>query len=159
MERAPALKRLAAAGTLVLASIAAYEGFSSTPYQDEAGVWTNGHGTTAGVTAKSAPVTRAEAADVLKHDVALFQARIDKCFTRSVPPNASGAFTSLAYNIGPSAFCSSTVVRQWNAGNFAASCDAILMWDKLRERGVLRVSKGLHNRRVSERAECRKDLA
>lgn len=152
------LRRLVAAGATVLALVMGYEGFSSQPYQDEAGVWTNGHGHTQGVTRATPPVTRAEAAEVLKQDLAHFQQRIDACLTRPVPANTSGAFTSLAYNIGASAFCHSTVVRRWNAGDAAGACDAIGMWNKITIRGKLTYSKGLAKRRASEAALCRLDL-
>lgn len=152
------LRYLIAAGAAALAMVAGFEGFSSASYQDEAGVWTNGHGTTQGVTKDTPPVTRAEAAEALKVDMAKFQERIDACFTRPVGPNASGAFSSLAYNIGPGAFCGSSAVRHWNAGRFAEACNAILLWNKIRIRGVLTYSRGLANRRAQEAALCRLDI-
>lgn len=68
-------------------------------------------------------------------------------------PRRSGplvASVSLAYNIGTSGFCRSTVARRFNAGDWRGGCDAMLMWDKAGGRKV----RGLTRRREKERALC-----
>lgn len=64
------------------------------------------------------------------------------------------ASVSLAYNIGTSGFCRSTVARRFNAGNWRGACDAMLMWNKAGGRVV----RGLALRRERERALCLKGL-
>lgn len=64
------------------------------------------------------------------------------------------ASVSLAYNIGPTGFCRSTVARRFNSGHWRAGCDAFLMWDKARVNGKLRPVRGLTLRRQRERAVC-----
>ncbi|WP_426263520.1 glycoside hydrolase family protein [Sphingomonas sp. PWP1-2] len=64
------------------------------------------------------------------------------------------AMTSLAYNIGTGACCGSSVDRRFDAGQWAAACDAFLMWNKTGGHVVA----GLFNRRAVERALCLKDL-
>jgi lysozyme len=64
------------------------------------------------------------------------------------------ASVSLAYNIGTTGFCRSTVARRFNAGNWRGGCDAMLMWDKAGGRAV----RGLTLRRQRERALCLKGL-
>ena len=65
-------------------------------------------------------------------------------------PNQLAAGISLAYNIGPNAYCRSTVARRFNAGQYRSGCDAFLLWNKAGGR----VIKGLDNRRRAERALC-----
>lgn len=62
------------------------------------------------------------------------------------------AYVSLAYNIGPSAFCKSTIARLLNQKqpNYAGACQQILRWD--RQAG--RVLPGLAKRRQDEYHQC-----
>lgn len=62
------------------------------------------------------------------------------------------AYVSLAFNIGVSAFCESTVARKANAGDRSASCKAILMWVYAGGRKI----QGLVNRRNAEYRLCMK---
>lgn len=64
------------------------------------------------------------------------------------------ASVSLAYNIGTTGFCRSTVARRFNAGNWRGGCDAMLLWNKAGGRVV----RGLALRRERERALCLKGL-
>ena len=54
---------------------------------------------------------------------------------------------SLCYNIGPTGFKNSTVVRKLNDNDYSGASNAILMWNKAGGK----VSKGLVNRRNAER--------
>jgi lysozyme len=69
-------------------------------------------------------------------------------------PHQLSAAISLAYNIGTAAYCRSTVARRFNAGQWAAACEAFLAWN----RAGGRVVQGLVNRRRAERALCLKEL-
>lgn len=60
------------------------------------------------------------------------------------------AFVSLAYNIGGSAFCGSTLARKLNAGDYAGACREILRWDKFKGRAL----PGLTKRRQHEYRQC-----
>lgn len=74
------------------------------------------------------------------------------------------ATTSFTYNVGigrvapanarGSGYCGSTVRRRFNAGDWRGACDAMLMWNKARVRGVLQPVRGLTARRERERALC-----
>ena len=69
-------------------------------------------------------------------------------------PNQAAAAVSLAYNIGWPSFCRSTAARRFNAGQWAAGCDAFTMWNKAGGR----VLRGLVARRGRERTLCRTGL-
>jgi lysozyme len=152
------VKHTAAVVALVLASVAGYEGFSSTPYQDGAGVWTNGYGNTEQVTKRTPPVSEPEARATLERQTERWFKVVDAALTRPAGPNQTAAYVSLTHNIGAAAFARSSVVRWHNAGEFRRACDAILLWDKITVNGKLVYSPGLHNRRVSERDTCLKDV-
>ena len=68
------------------------------------------------------------------------------------------AATSLAYNIGPSAYAGSTVARRFSANRWQSACDNFLSWNKGRVAGALRPIKGLTRRREAERLLCMKDV-
>jgi len=135
---------------LGLVVIVGYEGYSTNAIIPVPGdVPTIGFGTTEGVRIGdkiTPPVALARAlADVQK-----FEGAIKRCVTVPLSQNEYDAYSSLAYNIGGSAFCGSTLVRKLNAGEYAAACAEITRWN--RAGGV--VVQGLVNRRAKERAMC-----
>lgn len=121
------------------------------PYRDIVGVWTQCSGETLGVTARSPKETAEGCAIKLDTRLASFAQSVAK---RN--PQLRGrdhqwaAMTSLAYNIGVTAYGRSTVARRIDAGQWRAACDAMLMWDKAGGRRV----QGLANRRTAERKLC-----
>ena len=128
-----------------------YEGCKLTAYQDMVGVWTIGYGTTAMadvgiVPAKGMTITQERAEDLLRQGVDKFATTVDAMITTSVNANEFGACVSLAYNIGPTAFAKSTVLRELNAGNYDKAAAAFRMWNKAGGE----VIKGLVNRREAE---------
>jgi len=64
------------------------------------------------------------------------------------------AFVDIAYNIGVSGFCGSSMARRTNAGDMVGACNALLMWDKVGGKEV----RGLTRRRQAERELCLKGL-
>lgn len=60
------------------------------------------------------------------------------------------AYVSLTYNIGPGAFCGSTLARKLNAGDYAGACAEILRWNKFKGKTL----RGLVKRRQYEHAKC-----
>jgi len=132
--------------------IKAFEGCRLTAYQDIAGIWTIGYGTTAAadlgiVPCKGLSITQDRADDLLRLGIDKFAATVDALIIANVNANEFGACVSLAYNIGPTAFAKSTVLRELNAGNKDKAAAAFQMWNKAG--GV--VSKGLVRRREAER--------
>lgn len=128
------------------------EGCRLRAYPDTAGIWTIGVGHTG--RASGAPVragqscTMAEAELWLASDLKpmelavneacgpLTQARFDAC-------------VSLAFNIGPGAFRTSSVARHCRAGEWDQAANAFLMWNRAGGHEV----EGLLNRRKAERLQ------
>jgi lysozyme len=143
-----ALVTLALSG-LGLIGIATHEGFSSTAYQDIVGVWTIGFGTTKDVK----PQDRIDPVKALQRkaeDIVKFEGAMKQCVSVPLHQHEYDAYVSLAYNIGPSAFCGSTLVRKLNQGDYEGACKEILRWD----RAGGRVVKGLAVRREAEYKQC-----
>jgi lysozyme len=83
-------------------------------------------------------------------DVGKYEGALKRCVRVPLHQHEYDAALQLSYNIGAGAFCKSTVVRRWNAGDYAGGCEAFLMWNKVNGRVV----QGLVNRRERERKLC-----
>jgi len=132
-----------------------WEGFKAEAYLCPANVWTIGYGTTtrAGVgltVAKGMRITEAEAEHYLQQGLNKFAEQIRSHITAEINENEFGAFVSLAYNIGPSAFIKSSALRHFNAGDKARAAESIKLWNKATINGKRQVLKGLVNRREDE---------
>lgn len=141
---------IAAVSAVGASSIMMYEGYSSVAYQPlEGDVWTIGFGTTHGVKEGDTidPVT---AVVEFNKDLATVTKEIKTCLKGEIAPYEMDAFTSLAYNIGTTAFCSSTLVRKFNARDYQGACNEIRRWVYFKGRVV----KGLVNRREQEYRVC-----
>ena len=110
---------------------------------------TIGFGTTGGVKPGDT-ITPPKAVARAFEDVSRFEGAIRQCVTVPLYQHEYDAFVSLSYNIGTGAFCSSTLVRKLNAGDYAGACAEISRWNK--QGG--RILQGLVNRRQRELALC-----
>jgi lysozyme len=137
---------------LSLAGIAAHEGYRADAYDDGVGVQTLGFGTTAGVKPGDR-ITPERAVLRLAQDADRIGREIGACIG-PVPLTQYefNAYTSLAYNIGSSAFCRSTLVKRLKQTppDYDAACREILRWDKAGGR----VMAGLTKRRLDEYRVC-----
>lgn len=132
-----------------------WEGFKAKAYFDTIAsppVWTIGYGTTAragvGVEPRAGmTITEQEATGYLKKTIDKFAQTIRPNIKRPINENEFGAFVSLAYNIGPSAFAKSSALRLFNEGRKQEAADAILLWNKAGGKVV----QGLVNRRNDEK--------
>lgn len=137
-------------------SAAAFVGIiSSEGYTDRAvipipgDVPTIGFGTTAGVMMGDS-TTPVRAAERALADISKFEGALRRCVKVNLHQHEYDAAVELSYNIGPTAFCNSTVVRRFNAGDYEGACDAFLMWKKAKGK----VIPGLEKRRARERRKC-----
>jgi lysozyme len=126
---------LSAIGEAVLI---AREGRRLTAYRDSVGIWTIGIGHTAAagppVVTPGLRLTEAACDALFRRDVARYVRAVDDAVRGASPDllsdHAFDALVSLCFNIGPSAFARSTVVRRLKAGDRDGAAAAILLWNR-----------------------------
>ncbi|MBR9766621.1 MAG: lysozyme [Rhodobacteraceae bacterium] len=147
----------AAAVILAVAFIEPWEDTRLKAYIDIAGIPTICTGHTEGVRLGDT-ATAEECREIFLAEVVAFEARIRPCLPAELPDQTRAAFVSAAYNIGAGAFCGSSMSRRAMAGDLAGACEALMMWNKARVKGVLQPVRGLTRRRAAERALCLEGL-
>lgn len=95
-------------------------------------------------------ITPPKALERALRDINKFEGAIKQCVTVPLYQHEYDAYVELAYNIGPAAFCGSTLVRKLNAADYAGACAEISKWDKFHGKPL----RGLTLRRERERAKC-----
>jgi lysozyme len=132
--------------------IAGAEGFSSRVYRDIAGHATIGWGhlVKAGENF-SGGITQAGAAALLATDTASAQAAVLRLVHATLNSNQFAALSDLVYNIGPTAFAKSTMLRELNAGDFGGAAGEFARWNKVMIDGGYQASAALTSRRLGER--------
>lgn len=134
-----------------------FEGLELTAYVAPEGKWTIGYGTTADAGVGIVPragmkITEAQANEYLRLALEKFAAKIRPLIKAPINENEFGAFMSLAYNIGPTAFAGSSALRHFNAGDKGKAAASILLWNKATVNGKKVVLDGLVRRRAAEKA-------
>jgi lysozyme len=137
---------LSAAGLVALAS---WEAFRSEPYRDIGGVWTDGFGNTNNVQ-PGKPITVPQALDTLLKNVKTAEDAVNTCITKPMTQGEYDAFVKFTFNVGNRAFCNSTLVRKFNAGDNVGACNELMRWVYVKGVKV----NGLVNRREAERKLC-----
>lgn len=153
------IDRRVVAGLAVSASafvaIVMHEGYSDTAIIPVPGdVPTIGFGTTGGVKPGDT-ITPPRAVVRALADMQKFEGAIKQCVTVPLAQYEYDAAVSLSYNIGGAAFCRSSVVRKWNAGDYAGGCEAILLYDKFKGKPL----RGLTIRRQAEYKLCMGEIS
>jgi lysozyme len=139
-----------------LAIIKSFEGEKLTAYQDEAGIWTIGWGSTYNHDLKR----RVQKGDIIDKETALRWLRLDaanaaanvkKVVKVPINQNQLDSLTSFSYNIGDNAFAGSTLLRKLNAGTSKQEVALEFpKWNKVTKNGEKVVSNGLVRRRKME---------
>lgn len=133
-----------------LVGIAMHEGYSPGAYIPVPGDKpTIGFGTTEGVQMGDR-TTPQDALERLLRDATRYEGAIKQCVNVPLFQHEYDAFASLAYNIGPTAFCNSTLVRKLNALDYLGACEEIKRWDKFQGKPL----RGLTIRRQAEYKTC-----
>jgi lysozyme len=131
--------------------ICGFEGLRLKAYDDGVGVWTIGFGTTVypnGIRVKKGDTcTEAQAKAYMVYDLKKFESTVNSAVTVPLNQNQFDALVSLAYNIGPSAFSKSTLVKKLNAGDIRGAVEQFDVWVNA---GGKRM-QGLVNRRAKEK--------
>jgi lysozyme len=133
-----------------LVGIALHEGYRDTAYIPVSGdVPTIGFGTTENVKPGD-KITPPQALARALTDIQKFEGVIKRCVNVPLHQFEYDAYTSLAYNIGSTAFCGSTLVKRLNAQDYSGACAEILRWDRFKGQPLA----GLTKRRKQENALC-----
>lgn len=119
------------------------EGFSGVPYLDTNRQWTLGYGKQ-GLKKKS--ITKREADIQLHRDLVQTHVLIRKNVVPRLSENQINALCSFAYNVGPTKFRKSSVLKEVNKGNFAEAAKWLRKWNKANGK----VLNGLTRRRNVE---------
>ncbi len=106
-----------------------FEGLSLDAYQDQVGVWTIGYGHTGSDVAPGLSITQEQAEDLLAQDVASAAAFVNNAVSVALTQNEFDALVDFVFNLGAGAFRSSTLLRNLNAGNYAAAANQFDAWD------------------------------
>lgn len=129
-----------------------YEGFRSKAYKCPAGIWTVGYGhTSAAGEPKVGPLTsvsREEGEAILRHDLLAFERAVASAVKVPLTSNQFSALVSFCYNVGPTAFRASSVLKAVNAQQWGEVPRRLALWNKAGGK----VLPGLVRRRAAEAA-------
>lgn len=92
---------------------------------------------------------------IFDEDLAAVESTINEEVLHPLSPQQFDALASLVFNIGPTKFRQSTVLRMVNLHRWEEAADSFLLWNKERDPNDmqrLRVNPGLQARRGRERA-------
>jgi lysozyme len=131
-----------------------FEGNVLTAYQDQRGVWTIGYGHTAGVHPRQT-ITREEAEALLAEDIQTAARCVNEVVAVQLTQTQFDSLVDFAFNVGPSAFKKSTLLKDINTGHFPEVVAQFNLWDHCG--GV--VNAGLLRRRQAEGAEFSGDIS
>lgn len=129
-------------------------------YRDQAGKLTIGFGHTGCLTfispcppiTDSTTITEAEAEVLLEHDADTAALAIVGLVRVPLNDNQLGALICFVFNEGIGAFASSTLLRRINDGRFDLAAQEFDKWIYIHVEGKPVISKGLQNRRATEKA-------
>jgi len=128
-----------------------FEGCSLSAYRCPVNVLTIGAGHTKDVK-EDQTITMEQAEDLLRSDVKMFEAVVNRHVKVPLTENEFDALVCLVFNIGETNFRRSTLLRRLNEGKRAEAADQFLRWCKGRLGGGKRVViPGLLRRREAER--------
>ena len=136
--------QLSHAGTTLLKY---FEGCETVAYQDSVGVWTIGYGHTKGVV-EGMTITEAEADSMLSKELEEYESYVENMVEVELTQEQFDALTVWVYNLGPTNFKNSTLLKKLNSGDYSAVPTEIKRWNKAGGK----VLKGLVKRREAEAA-------
>ena len=136
------LMKLGERGTEILKY---FEGGRLEAYQDSVGVWTIGYGHTKGVL-EGMTITQEGAEQLLQTELEEDEGYIENYVTVPLTQNQFDALVVWVYNLGPTNFRNSTLLKELNSGNYTAAGKEITRWNKAGGK----VLAGLVKRREAE---------
>ena len=130
-----------------------FEGFRSVAYQCQALVWSIGYGSTkidGKKVKKGDKITKEKAEKALQADVVKFENTVNKSVKVELTQEMFDALVSFTYNVGGTAFKTSTLLRKLNKKDYIGASNEFLKWNKYTSGGKKLVSNGLTRRRKAE---------
>lgn len=130
-----------------------FEGLRLQAYEDSAGVWTVGYGSTRGVV-PGMVITRQQAEDRLIQDIRDAERTIERALSVPVNDNQYSSLVSWTFNVGVGAMQRSTLMRKINRGDLQGAAEQFLRWVWATDAATGKKVKqpGLIRRREAERA-------
>jgi lysozyme len=123
-----------------------FEGLRLKSYLCPAQVYTVGFGHTGSDVGPTTVITKEKAVELLKRDLERFEACISSSVVWPISQAQFDALVALAFNIGASAFCRSTLLRYLNQGNVLEAYRQFSVWNKVGHE----ICAGLTKRRLAE---------
>jgi len=147
---------LSAAGLVGIVTQEGYTDKASIPVKGD--VPTIGFGTTGGVKIGDTTTPPKALARALA-DGQKYEGALKTCVHVPLHQHEYDAYASLAYNIGPAAFCKSVLANKLNAGDYAGACGEIKRWVYYKGKDCAapenaRLCGGLAKRREQEYRQC-----
>ncbi|MFP2872600.1 lysozyme [Acetobacter tropicalis] len=132
-----------------------FEGLHLAPYICPAGYWTIGYGNRcladgSAVTARTQPITRQQAEDLLISTLSGLQPKLRALIHVPITPKQEAALLDWQYNLGTGVIAGSTLLRLLNSGQTIAAGEQLLLWDHMHRNGHLIRVPGLTRRRQAE---------
>lgn len=126
------------------------------PYLCPANVPTIGYGSTVyangvPVSLKDSPIPLTEAENLLTKTMSKYEEAVTKMVKVPLSENQFSALVSFVYNLGAGNLQQSTLLKKLNARDFFGAADEFMKWNKVKQKGVFVVLKGLDDRRRAER--------
>ncbi|CAB3745647.1 Lysozyme [Bacteriophage APSE-7] len=134
-----------------LVLIKRYEGLRLKAYQCRAGRWTLGYGHTHNLNIGDV-ITQEQAEAFLREDIAQVTALLNAQIKVPLTQNQYDAISSLVFNIGMTAFTTSTLLKKLNVGDYSGAAAEFMKWSKAKVNGKRTPLPGLIKRRQAEKA-------
>jgi lysozyme len=132
------------------AKLKQWEGVKYTPYQDEAGVWTNGVGHTGLDVIPGHTVDDAQVDQWLAQDLRTAEGAVNRLVKVELSQGQFDALVSFVFNVGAAAFAASTLLKRLNTGDYDSVPAELAKWNKITLKGRKVANRGLSNRRAAE---------
>lgn len=142
-----------AAAAIAASLLIGLEGYTGGPYFDSAGVLTDCYGNTKNVR-RDLVRSQAQCQALLNGEAIRIGDKILTLTTKPVSTPTLASYISFAYNVGDTAFRSSTLLKLHNQGRYREACEQMRRWVYITVMGAKLKLQGLVNRRDKEVALC-----
>lgn len=128
-------------------------GYTGGPYLDSAGVLTDCYGNTKNVS-RDLVRSQAQCQALLNGEALRIGNHILTLTTKPISTQTLASYISFTYNVGDSAFRTSTLLKLHNQGRYREACEQMRRWVYVTVLGVKIKLQGLFNRRDKEVRLC-----